>query len=153
MSESSQTERLIQAGSNVTLHFVLKLEDGQEIERTEDGVPMRVCIGSGDMDEGLESLLLGRKAGDKEDIMVGPGIAFGDHDEDSVHELPRKDFPDTLLADIPEGEERIIEFNTPSGETTPGRVLDWNDEVVRVDLNHPLAGLVLNFEFEVLSVE
>jgi FKBP-type peptidyl-prolyl cis-trans isomerase SlpA len=152
MSKSSQAGAIIQAGSIVSLYFVLKLEDGQLIERTEDQQPLRLCIGSDDMDEGLESLLLGRKAGDKEEIVVGPGIAFGDHDESNIHSLPRKDFSDTLLADIPEGEERIIEFNTPSGETTPGRVLSWDDENVRIDFNHPLAGLVLRFEFEVLGV-
>lgn len=139
-------------GRVVTLHFTISLEDGQVVETTRDAEPMVFTHGSGEMDAGLESLLTGYREGDREQMVIAAGIAFGEVDEANIHSLPRSEFADDLLAGIGEDEARIIEFTTPSGDSTPGRVLEWNEQVVKVDFNHPLAGKVLNFEFEVVRI-
>ena len=46
----------------------------------------------------------------------------------------------------------IVGFDTPAGDQIPGMVLEVDEEKVKVDFNHPLAGLNLEFEVEILEI-
>jgi FKBP-type peptidyl-prolyl cis-trans isomerase SlyD len=45
-----------------------------------------------------------------------------------------------------------LRAQTPDGQIIDLRVVDFDDQSVIVDLNHPLAGKTLIFEVEVLKV-
>ena len=54
-----------------------------------------------------------------------------------------------------EGEEGVEDeegVEGEEGEVAPGWVVDFTDETVTIDLNHPLAGEHLHFEVEICSV-
>ena len=41
----------------------------------------------------------------------------------------------------------------PNGETLPGTILEADDQRVRIDFNHPLAGETVRYRVRILSVE
>jgi FKBP-type peptidyl-prolyl cis-trans isomerase 2 len=45
--------------------------------------------------------------------------------------------------------DQLVEFSMPNGQTVAGRILEIGDEAVKVDFNHPLADLAVEFEVEV----
>jgi FKBP-type peptidyl-prolyl cis-trans isomerase SlpA len=47
----------------------------------------------------------------------------------------------------------IIEFATEDGETLPGTILQYNEDEVRIDLNHPLAGQTVRYSVRIVAVE
>ena len=47
----------------------------------------------------------------------------------------------------------IIEFATEDGETLPGTILQHNEDEVRVDLNHPLAGKTVRYSVKIVAVD
>lgn len=53
----------IHENSKVTLHFALRLEDGQEVDSTFEKAPAVLSIGDGNLPEGFEKHLLGLSAG------------------------------------------------------------------------------------------
>lgn len=134
--------------SLVTLHYRLGLTDDTVLEDSYDEEPMTVQLGNDEMAEGLELALLGLRKGDEQTIDIGPDLAFGHIDETMFHALPRSEFDPTL--ELQEG--LIIEFSTPEGNSLPGTIIAYDDNEVRFDLNHPLAGQTVRYSVKILDV-
>ena len=70
-------------------------------------------------------------------------------DDSLLRSVPRRDFDPSL----PLEPGLIIEFATDDGQTLPGTILDFDDDSVRVDLNHPLAGRTVRYSVRIVEVE
>lgn len=139
---------MISRTSLVTLHYALGLTDDSVIEDNFDEEPMTVQLGRGEMAEGLELALLGLRDGEEQTIDIGPDMAFGHVDDTLLRALPRSDFdPDIELQ-----EGLIIEFSTAEDEVLPGTILAFDENEVRIDLNHPLAGQTVRYRVKILDV-
>lgn len=147
MGESEQP--VIEPGSEVLMHFSVSLEDGTVADSSYEDEPMRFTMGDGTIIEGLELALYGLKAGDHQNLRIGPETAFGQRDSEAVQEMPKSDFP----ADMDLEPGLIIGFTTPTGEEVPGAVLEIEDDMVKVDFNHPLAGHEITFDVQILEVQ
>jgi len=140
---------MIERNSSVTLFYRIGLTDDQVLEDNFDDEPMTVMLGSGEMAEGLELALIGLKEGDEQTIEIGPDLAFGYIDDALFRSMARAEFdPDIELE-----AGLIIEFATEDGETLPGTILDFNEDEVRVDLNHPLAGQTVRYSVKIVAVD
>lgn len=135
-------------GTWVRLDFALSLTDGTEALSTFDDDPLEFTWGDGTLRSGLELALLGLKAGDEQTLTLLPEQAYGAHDDALVHDMPRSDFPD--LPDPKVGQ--ILAFLSPTGEETAGAILAVDEDTVRVDFNHPLAGREVVFRVRILEV-
>jgi FKBP-type peptidyl-prolyl cis-trans isomerase SlpA len=136
-------------GCRVKLAFRLALADGTEIDAASADDPLELLVGDGTISPGLEFTFQGMQAGEKGRFEIAPGTAFPMPDPDKVFVLPAED----LGADFMPEQGQFIEFELPSGETTVGRFLEWTDEGLKMDFNHPLAGFPLIFEVHILDVQ
>jgi FKBP-type peptidyl-prolyl cis-trans isomerase SlpA len=141
----SQVER----NSLVTIFYRLGLPNGDVLEDNFDDEPMTVQLGRGEMAEGLELALIGLREGEEETIDIGPDLAFGYVDDNLIRSIARIEFDPEL--ELEPG--LIIEFATEDGETLPGTILDFNEDEVRVDLNHPLAGQTVRYSVRVIAID
>lgn len=139
----------ISPGSRVTLHYTLALEDGYEVDSSRDGEALTFTLGDGTLVTGLEAFLVGMRGGEVQSYRVAPEQAFGYPDPANVHDLPRDDFPVEIVMEP----GLVLSFAAPSGEDIPGTVLALDDTRVQVDFNHPLAGLTLQFDVEIVDVQ
>ena len=140
---------MIERNSRVTLYYRIGLTDDQILEDNFDDEPITVQLGQDEMAEGLELALIGLQEGDEQTIDIGPDLAFGYVDETLFRALPRAEFD----PDIQQEPGLIIEFATEDGETLPGTILEHDEEEVRVDLNHPLAGQTVRYSVKIVAVE
>lgn len=140
---------LIERNSRVTLYYRLGSTDDQVLEDNFDEEPMTVDLGRGAMAEGLELALIGLRPGDEQTIDIGPDLAFGHVDETLFRALPRAEFDSSF--ELEPG--LIIEFATEAGDTLPGTIVDFDDKVVHIDLNHPLAGQTVRYSVQIVAVE
>ncbi|MCO5100393.1 MAG: peptidylprolyl isomerase [Burkholderiaceae bacterium] len=95
----------------------------------------------------IEQALEGARAGESRSARLDPVEAFGEYDAELVQVAPRARFPAAL--------ERGTSFEGVPGEADDGRihiVTDFTDDTVVLDANHPLAGMALRFELQVLEV-
>ena len=140
---------MIERTSRVTLYYRIGLTDDQILEDNFDDEPMTVTLGRGEMAEGLELALIGLSTGDEQSIDIGPDLAFGFVDETLFRSLPRVEFDPEL--ELEPG--LIIEFANEDGDTLPGTILDFNEDEVRVDLNHPLAGQTVRYSVKIVAID
>src|SRR5262249_42267231 len=89
----------------------------------------------------------GSASGVKTSVTVSPRDAYGDKDPAAVIRAPKGDFPEGLA--LAPGVE--VQAETPDGPITFTVVAVEGDEAV-LDANHPLAGMTLTFDIEVLDV-
>lgn len=139
---------MLRPGDTVTLHYRLS-SYGQEIADTFAGAPETFQIGAGDIDPRLERALLGLAEGERRSLQLHAWEAFGERDEALVQALPRSDFP----AGVEPQPEHQVDFELPNGQVLTGTVLAVEADTVRVDFNHPLAGLPIEFEVHILAIE
>ena len=89
------------------------------------------------------------QAGECATIEMSAQDAFGPHNDDNVQVFDTDQFPveDTLEVGM------VLSFADAAGGEVPGVVIAFDDEKVRVDFNHPLAGKDLLFEVRIHQVE
>lgn len=135
--------------SVVTLHHKIGFTDGTILEDTFDAEPLTYRLGRGEIADGLELGLLGLQEGDEQTLDIGPDLAFGFPDENLVQSLERSEFDPEKHLDV----GLIIEFSTPSGETLPGTILEFDESKVKVDFNHPLAGHTVRYSVRIVDID
>lgn len=144
------TEQLpIGPGTTVTLHFALRLEDGEEIDSTYGKDPAVFTVGDGNLLPGFEQALFGLKPGDEQVLTISPEDGFGQHNPSNIQEIPRDQFGD----DIELEEGLMLSFADAKKAELPGVVSEFDDEKVVIDFNHPLAGRDILFDVAILNVE
>ncbi len=141
--------------SMVTLTYDLRVEDeqGEVVEQATAEQPLEFLYGAGAMLPKFESHLSGLKEGQPFTIKLSKDDAYGDVNEEAVVELPKHVF----LVDGKFDDELIKIGNTvpmmsSNGQRLNGLVLEANEEIVKMDFNHPLAGEDLFFAGKVLGV-
>lgn len=129
-----------------TIHFTVCSSDGTQIDSSRNSEPMVFLQGSHFLIQGLEDKLAGKKAGDKFIIDIAPNLAYGERHEELVQVVEKSMFEGM---DVSPG--MTFRATTDDGEQSV-TVLDVNDEEIVIDGNHPLSGLTLNFDVEVIDV-
>lgn len=139
----------IAQGLKVTLHFSLKLDDGQVVDSNFAGKAASLVIGDGNLPAGFEQFLLGMQAGETGSFTVSPEHAFGQINPNNVQEMKRS----TFNSDITLEEGMIVSFADAAKTELPGVIKRFDADKVVVDFNHPLAGKTLQFDVQIEKVE
>jgi len=138
----------IAAGTVVTLEYALSADgEPQPLDWTDPGAPLAFLFGTGRVLPGLEMLLFGLEAGTAIDAEIAPEDAYGFHDPELVESVPRERFG----PDGPPDLGAHFEART-GGRVRFAKVVGFEGEDVRLDLNHPLAGVALKVSARVLAV-
>lgn len=139
----------------ITLAYKLyTIEDGEKdfIEEAPAENPYQFISGLGMTLEAFEVQIKDLKKGDQFDFTIKAEDAHGEYDEENIIDLPKEIF-------IVEGkfdnehivEGAIIPLMTSEGQRVNGSVVEIKDDVVVMDMNHPMAGCDLNFVGEIVE--
>jgi len=152
----------IEEGDSVTLEYAGRLADGTVFDTSHESVateqdlenagerdfsPLTVEVGAGRIVEGLEDALYGMDAGDEASVEVSPAEGYGERSDERVVEYDRAEFEGML-----QGHEPETGMTVQTEEGLPGEVTAVEDDTVRVDFNHELAGEHLVFDIEIVDV-
>jgi|TARA_R110001599_G_scaffold64297_2_gene180898 FKBP-type peptidyl-prolyl cis-trans isomerase SlyD len=131
-----------------TLNYWLKDASGNVVDTSEGGQPMTFVEGSNQVIEGIQKAMVGREIGDLIEVTVPPQLAYGLHLPDLVSSMPISAFDG--VDDILVG----MKFQTNTGgDAKVVKVVEVKSDSVTVDANHPLAGLTLLFDLELLDIQ
>ena len=136
----------VELGTKVTLHFALVLEDGDVIDSNFETAPATFTVGDGNLLPGFESTLMGLENGDEREFTIPPEEAFGQHNPQNVQRVDRSNFDQQELE-----VGAMFSFQNGDGEL-PGVIVEFEDEEILVDFNHPLAGKNIIFQVKIMDI-
>ena len=116
------------------------------IDSNKGGQPLEFITGKGQIIPGLEKGLEGMKEGESKTITVKAADAYGERNPEAQQVIPREQFEGI---DLQKG--MTLYGQGEGGQTVQVTVVDFNDQEVTIDFNHPLAGKDLEFEVTVTS--
>lgn len=137
----------IAANKVATIAYTLKDETGSLIDQADKNEPFAFIHGVGNIIPGLESALEGKSTGDQVNVSIEPTQGYGERDDTLIQELSKEMFEG--VDDIKEGMQFHAQTNQGMSIVTVTQV---EGDQVTIDGNHPLAGVTLNFDVDVIDV-
>lgn len=125
------------------IHYTLRDNEGQVLDSSSGRDPLYYLHGAGNLIAGMEEGLEGKTPGDKFSLKITPEKGYGEVDPQMIQQVPRSAF----------GSQEVkpgMKFSTNQGGVVT--VTEVGLENVTVDANHPLAGIELNFDVEIMEV-
>ncbi|MCK6391446.1 MAG: FKBP-type peptidyl-prolyl cis-trans isomerase [Azonexus sp.] len=138
----------VRSDSYLTLHYRITTLDGEEFLSTFDMSPATLQMGSGQLAENLENVLIGLTAHEHFVFELPPEQGFGVHNERLVERIARSGLP----ADMVLQENSVVEFTAPNGGTFAGFLRELDETSALFDFNHPMAGKTIRFEVKIIGI-
>src|SRR5690606_22418831 len=137
----------IEKNQVVLFHYIVRDEQGNEVENSRGGEPNAYLHGHGGIIRVLEDALEGRESGDTFIVTVSPDKAYGARKPDAIQRIPIKQLMTAKLWQP----GMIVQVQTEHG---PRHVLvaKVGHMFADVDTNHPMAGKTLTFDIEIIEV-
>jgi len=131
----------------VSFHYSLYRDSGEQIESTLDGEPTLALIGANSMIAGLEQALLGKTTGEQFELTLQPHQAYGMRSDDKTQRVAAK----YLKHEGKLKAGQVVRLDSNQGIKTC-TVLKVGKFSVDVDMNHPLAGVAIRYQIEIVNV-
>ena len=144
---NSKNKSIVEKDIVVSLDYTLKVA-GEIVDTSEGGTPIVFLQGHGQIIPGLETALYGMRVGDSKNVQVSPQEGYGEIDDKAFTVIPRDEFP----SDIPLEPGVGLRMRDEEGEVMDAQIASVDDENVRLDFNHPLAGKDLHFSVTVVDL-
>ena len=141
--------RTVCPGDTLELRYALRPRGGEDIvSNFDDAEPDTMTLGDGTLAPMLEQWLIDLAPGERHVFLLDPWQAFGASQPDLIQTMSKSDLPAEPNFEV----DQLVEFAMPSGQTVAGRILEIADDSVKVDFNHPLADLAIEFEVEIIRI-
>ena len=143
---------LVEKNKVVSLSYELKVE-GETVETVGADSPLMFLFGSGNLLPKFEENLNGLKLNDGFDFDLASADAFGPVVDDAIVDVPLQAF--AVDGEIDQEILKVgnhIPMLDQSGNRLNGIVVKFNEELVTMDFNHPLAGNDLHFSGKVVEI-
>ncbi len=129
----------------ISFHYTLTDSEGNKLDSSVGLEPLTYLEGVGQIIPGLERQLALLEVGDKKKIEVLATDAYGERDQKYIVAVPL----DKLPGEVKVGDQ----FQAgPEAQSHPFTVIEVNETHATLDANHPLAGVDLVFDVELVSI-
>jgi len=137
----------ISKNSVVSFDYTLKNNEGLVMDSSEGRAPLVYLHGVGALIPGLENQLEGLEKDASVAVIIQPEDAYGRRNEEMVHKVSKSGF---------QGDDEMqigmqVQLDTENGPMI-ATVSNIEGEEVTLDMNHPLADMVLHFDVVIKGV-
>lgn len=135
-------------GDTVKVHYTGTLSDGSQFDSSRGGEPLEFTLGSGQLINGFNAAVDGMAVGESKTVTIPSDQAYGARNPEMMQVVPRNAMP----ADLELEKGMVLTANGSDGQSLNFTVVEFDDEKVTVDGNHPLAGQDLTFALELMEI-
>jgi len=132
----------------VSMHYTLTNNEGEVLDSSEGADPLVYLHGAGNIIPGLEKALVGKAAGATLQVKVPPAEDYGEVEADLQELVPLSAFQG--VDKVEPG--MVFQAQGSDGQLRRITVTAVEGDNVSVDGNHPLAGVELTFDVEIVEV-
>jgi len=137
----------IKSGDTISVEYTGKFQSGKVFDSNSGRAPLKFTVGSGMLVKGFDQAVIGMKAGEKKTVVIDPEEGYGLRNEDHHVDIPRLHFPD----EIPLTVGLQVDLQNPEGQPVPASIAEINEDTIRMDINHFLAGKTLEFDICIIE--
>ncbi len=137
----------VKDGLVVAMQYTLKV-DGNVTDSSEGREPLEYVHGAGNIVPGLEREMIGMAVGESTEVVVAALDAYGEEDEKAYMDVPQDQFP----KEVPMKVGTEIQVQNQEGQPMYACIEKIEDQTVRLDFNHSLAGKELHFAVKVVEI-
>jgi len=136
-------------GDHVRVHYTGKFSDGEVFDSSREGEPIHFTLGTDDVIPGFDAAVCGMNIGDRKTVTIPATDAYGPIRDDMFLDVPREDIPSDVKLEVGDA----YQLKNDLGEELHVVIAEIYDDAVTLDANHPLAGVDLTFELELVAIE
>lgn len=129
----------------LSFNYVLKNPEGQILDASIKGEPMAFLEGAGQIIPALETVLSLMDLGDKRNVKIEAKEGYGEYNPKMIMDVPREE---VAHIELEVGSFLRLDLGDRAQIV---RVTAMNDKTVSLDGNHPLAGVDLEFDVELVG--
>lgn len=141
----------VQLTDTVLVSYTASLANGEVIERVAENDPITVQIGSGKILKAVEASMLNMEVDEMKTVEILPEDAFGIHQKELVHSVPRDRLPKTIN---PKQGMVLAQTINRDGvdQQVPATITAVSDSDITIDYNHPLAGKKVTYTVKLHAI-
>ena len=132
----------------IKVHYTGKLTDGEVFDSSVGRDPIEFTVASGQMIKGFDDAVDGMALNEKKIVEIPAADAYGEYNQDMVQTVPKKNLPPEIVPEI--GQQ--LSATADNGQQIPVTIVEVNENHIKIDANHALAGKDLIFEIEVVEI-
>jgi FKBP-type peptidyl-prolyl cis-trans isomerase 2 len=136
-------------GDIAVIEYHATVVDGADGAVVTESGRMRLRAGDCGAVGGIDVAVVGMTVGQTKEMVIPPELAFGQRDPSLVMVLPRGHFGS--YPNLKAGS--LLKLRSEGGSEIEVVTRKVSGDTVTVDANQPLAGMTLNFNMTVLSIE
>jgi peptidylprolyl isomerase len=136
------------SGDLVHVHYTGRLDDDSVFDTSDGRDPLTFQLGIGQVVPGFEKAVSGMKVGEKKTVVIPAAEAYGPRVQQLTFTAPRENLPSGYDPRVGE----VMGLETRDGRQMEVVITQVDDEVVKMDGNHPLAGKDLTFDIELVKI-
>lgn len=136
------------SGDKVKVHYHGTLSDDSVFDSSREREPLEFVLGSGSVIPGFDAGVTGLKVGEIKKVNIPCADAYGEYSEKMIIDFDKAQFPEGVEPQI--GQQ--LQMMTETGQPVMVTVKAVEEEIVKLDANHMLAGKDLNFELELVEI-
>lgn len=138
----------VKQGDKVRVHYTGTYDDGTIFDSSVERDPLEVTVGTGMVIQGFDRALVDMEPGQKKNVNIPAAEAYGPRAEELVAEIPRERIPENIQLEV--GQQ--LQLSLADGGEAIVMIVDLSEKTVTLDANHPMAGMDLNFELELVEI-
>ncbi len=128
----------------LSFNYTLKDNKGQVLDASQEG-PLSFLEGQQQIIPALENEISSMLIGQKKNVKIAAADAYGVYDQAQVIDVPREQ-----VAHIEVEVGGLVQVQSPEGIQVL-KVVSMDEKIVKMDANHPLAGVDLEFDVELVD--
>ena len=138
----------IKVGDKVSVNYTGKFENGEVFDSSEGRAPLEFTVGAGELIKGFDQAVVGMAEGEKKSVHIEAQDAYGERSDDRVFDLPKDRVPEDMNLEV----GMQVQLNDKDNNPVPAVVSAIKEDAIELDVNHPLAGKVLQFDIEIVGI-
>lgn len=132
----------------VLVNYTGRLLDGRVVESSNKTGAVELQLGNGTVPPGLEQAIVGMELGERKSALIRAKEGFGVRRPDLILRLDTQALPRDVNPQIGE----VLTMQNTEGSTLRVQVTEVTDSEIVLDGNHPLAGMDVTFDIELLRI-
>ena len=136
------------SGDTVLVHYAGRLNDDSVFDTSEGRDPLTFQLGKGQVVPGFDKAVAGMEVGGKKTVTIPSDEAYGPRIDQLTFTAPRENLPQGYDPQVGE----MMGLETRDGRQMEVVITHVDDNSVKMDGNHPLAGQDLTFDIELVKI-